>query len=94
MEAAIAWAFLAGLVAVVAGTRGRSALGWFVLALVISPLLAIIAIVVLPNRMAQLRNADGLPIDPTTHVRCPDCREFVLRDARRCKHCGTALLPQ
>lgn len=31
---------------------------------------------------------------PETHVRCPDCREFVLRDARKCKHCGSALVPQ
>ena len=31
---------------------------------------------------------------PSTHVKCPDCREFVLKDARKCKHCGTALIPQ
>ena len=31
---------------------------------------------------------------PETHVRCPDCRELVLRDARKCKHCGSALVPQ
>lgn len=33
-------------------------------------------------------------ITPETHVRCPDCRELVRRDARKCKHCGTALVPQ
>ena len=32
--------------------------------------------------------------DPRTHVKCPECRELVLRDARKCKHCGTALIPQ
>ena len=31
---------------------------------------------------------------PETHVKCPDCREFVLKDARKCKHCGCALIPQ
>lgn len=31
---------------------------------------------------------------PETHVKCPDCRELVLKDARKCKHCGCALLPQ
>jgi len=35
----------------------------------------------------------GLP-SPKTHVKCPDCRELVLRDARKCKHCGCALVPQ
>jgi len=29
-----------------------------------------------------------------THVKCPDCRELVFRDASKCKHCGTALVPQ
>jgi rRNA maturation protein Nop10 len=29
-----------------------------------------------------------------THIKCPDCRELVLRDARKCKHCGVALVPQ
>jgi hypothetical protein len=31
---------------------------------------------------------------PETHVRCPECRELVRRDARKCKHCGTGLTPQ
>lgn len=31
---------------------------------------------------------------PKTHVRCPDCRELVRKDARKCKHCGTGLIPQ
>ena len=31
---------------------------------------------------------------PATHVRCPDCREFVLKDANVCKHCGCNLIPQ
>ena len=29
-----------------------------------------------------------------THVKCPDCRELVLRDARVCKHCKCRLEPQ
>ena len=32
--------------------------------------------------------------DPNTHVKCPECRELVLRDARKCKHCGCSLIPQ
>lgn len=33
-------------------------------------------------------------VTPDTHVKCPDCREFVLKDARKCKHCGSGLIPQ
>lgn len=29
-----------------------------------------------------------------THVRCPDCRELVLKSAKVCKHCGCRLIPQ
>lgn len=31
---------------------------------------------------------------PESHVKCPDCRELVLRDAKKCKHCGCNLIPQ
>ena len=31
---------------------------------------------------------------PDTHVRCPDCRELVLKNALVCKHCGCKLVPQ
>ncbi len=32
--------------------------------------------------------------DPRTHLKCPDCREFVLREASVCKHCGCELVPK
>lgn len=31
---------------------------------------------------------------PKTHVRCPDCAELILKDAKVCKHCRCKLLPQ
>jgi hypothetical protein len=31
---------------------------------------------------------------PATHVRCPDCKELVHREANVCPHCACALLPQ
>jgi hypothetical protein len=30
---------------------------------------------------------------PNTHVKCPDCKELVLKEARVCKHCGCKLVP-
>lgn len=32
--------------------------------------------------------------DSGTHVKCPDCAELVLKEARKCKHCGCSLVPQ
>lgn len=30
---------------------------------------------------------------PKTHMKCPDCRELVLKGASVCKHCGCQLVP-
>lgn len=30
---------------------------------------------------------------PKTHIRCPDCQELILKEARVCKHCGCRLTP-
>ena len=30
---------------------------------------------------------------PDTHIKCPDCRELVKKDARKCKHCGCTIMP-
>lgn len=47
--------------------------------------------------IALIWSASGSPTSapsPSTHVKCPDCREFVLKEARVCKHCGCRLTPQ
>lgn len=45
---------------------------------------------------AQGRNAG--PVEPTGPVRpqrkCPDCAEYILSEARVCKHCGYRLEPK
>jgi hypothetical protein len=33
----------------------------------------------------EVRGANGET--PSSHVRCPDCKELVLKEARVCKHC-------
>lgn len=45
---------------------------------------------------SAIRNNRSHEPEPTfwTHVRCPDCRELVLKDAKVCKHCGCKLIPQ
>lgn len=88
MEFLFLWFIFAVIVGVGASSRGRSGFGWFVLAMLISPLLAVILLVLLPS----LRSTPGGPT-PDTHVKCPDCAELVLREARVCKHCGCRLAP-
>lgn len=89
MEYALVWLILAVLVGIAASRRGRSGIGWFFLSAMISPLLAGLLMLALGHG-----NLASAKPTPDTHVRCPDCRELVLKDARRCKHCGITLVPQ
>lgn len=88
------WFFLCGLIAYWAHTKGRFAFGWFVISLMLSPLVGGLIVAVLPKagKASAPRDELGALIDGTTHTRCPDCKELVRRDARKCRHCGTALV--
>lgn len=33
-------------------------------------------------------------VEDVAQVRCPECRELVRADARKCKHCGSPLVPK
>jgi hypothetical protein len=84
------WALFAIAVGAYASSKGRSGFGWFLLAMVISPLLGFIFCAIVDD----LKHPKETAPTPETHVKCPDCRELVLHDARKCKHCGCDLVPQ
>jgi len=44
------WIFFAALVVVAAQSQGRSGCGWFLIAAIISPLLAILLLLIMPAR--------------------------------------------
>jgi hypothetical protein len=107
MEYFFFWLLFAAIVGIAASSRGRSGFGWFLLSILISPLLGLILVFVIPNKAAQAAaktaseaqaamkaaQAGIEPITETTHTRCPDCREWVRRDALICKHCRRPLEP-
>lgn len=95
MEFVILWPLLAIIVGVAASSRGRSGIGWFLLSMLVSPLIAGLFLLAVGSNVAPvMTDVSGEPVSPETHVRCPDCRELVRADAKKCKHCGIALIPQ
>ena|SRR6266849_8936295 len=71
--------------AVIASRKGRSGLGFFLLSVIFTPLIGIIAaLIVNPNqkKLEEKQLASG------TLKRCPYCAEIVKREARLCRHCG------
>lgn len=91
MTVFIFWVLFSVAAGVFASNRGRSGIGWFVLSLLISPLLGLIFVAVMKD-LSRPNTTSSQP-GPGTHVKCPACAEYVLPEAKVCKHCGAALAP-
>lgn len=89
---ALFWILFSVAVGVLAANRGRSGFGFFLLSLVISPLLGLIFALAVKNLAAEAAAKKDQP-SGATHVRCGACAEWVLPEAAVCKHCGAKLEP-
>jgi hypothetical protein len=83
MEYVFFWLAFAIIVGIAAKKRNRSGVGWFFLAVLISPLLAGLALVAVGRGTTTLY----------AMRKCPACAEYVQREARICKHCRSELPP-
>jgi hypothetical protein len=77
----IVWLGLAIATGFAASYRGRSPAGWFFLAMVISPLLALILLIAFPPRRAR------------PSKQCKFCQSEIDRDATVCPHCLRDITP-
>jgi hypothetical protein len=89
MELVIGWLILAAIVGAAANARGRSFVQWFFGAVLISPLLAGILVLVLPRR----KTAETPKADARLRAPCPSCRELIVYGAAKCHFCGTEIAP-
>jgi hypothetical protein len=91
MGIAAFWFLGAVVIGIVANGRGRSGFGYFVIGLLLTPILAAILVLGLPS----LKLAAGVPTAPTpeTHDRCEKCSEFILPQATVCRFCGAPHVP-
>lgn len=88
----IVWFLLSIAVAVFANNRGRDAGRWFLLSIIISPVLGLIFLAVSKDLREEEQAKANTP-GPNTHIKCPHCAEWVLPEASVCKHCHSALQP-
>lgn len=94
MEWLLGWFVFSVVVGIVAAGRGRSGLGYFVLSLLLSPLIGLILAIALPAKTgAVLEHPGPGDLAAGTRVPCPQCAELVMSTAKVCRFCGIALAP-
>lgn len=82
MELFVFWLIMAVVVAFVANSKGKSGGLWFLYGLVIWPIALIHAIVTPkePEAVERQQQSEG-------KMRCPNCADWVYKQAKTCPHC-------
>jgi len=86
----VIWLVVSVVIGVLASKRGRNGFGWFLLAFVISPLLAGIILALIENLAPQQSQPETRFLSPVSAdtKACPRCAEAIKKAATICRFCG------
>jgi hypothetical protein len=85
VEFIVIWLACSIAAAVVASSKGRSGLGWFLLSALLLGVFGLLIVALAPAVPA------GPPAEGGERMPCPACRESIMKDATVCRFCGTQL---
>lgn len=88
LEAAVmVWLLFGIFAAVLASGKGRSGCGWFILGFLLGPIGLLLSWLASDKRPASSHGH----MSPEQCKRCPFCAELILREAVKCRYCGSDL---
>ena len=93
------WGFFALVAASLAGAKGRSACGWFILGLLVGPFAWVVALLpslktsVIILRTPAATPAPGPQLSGPADFRCCHCAHLNFRGVWKCAKCGQDLSP-
>jgi len=87
MEFLVIWIICGVVTGIIASSKGRNGLGWFLLGSLLG-IFGLILIACLPSLSVEPVTVRYMDVDPKATKVCPDCAETILAAAKVCKHCG------